>query len=93
MKVNLYTFETAVEMGPVDGYERELIVTYSKHKGRKGSTDGRYGPKLEPDEPAGIEIEYIKDKHTGEEITVSNKIESRIEESILDSLDDESYQE
>ena len=89
MKMNLYTFETSLEMGPVDGYERELIVTYSKHKAHKGSTDGRYGPKLEPDEPAGIEIEFIKDKYTNEEVTLSDKHEILVHERILESLDDE----
>jgi hypothetical protein len=53
-----------------------------------GSTDGRYGPKLEPDEPAHIEITHCETVEDGHEIVLSDKQEQRICEEIAEHLDD-----
>lgn len=42
-----------------DDIETTVTVTYVLHQACAGSTDGRFGPKIEPDEPAHCEIESI----------------------------------
>ena len=42
-----------------DGKTIDVIVHYTYHKAYRGATDGRYGPPLEPDEPAHIEIDDV----------------------------------
>ena len=40
-----------------DDEEVPVTAELSYHRFCPGSTDGRFGPKLEPDEPAGFEYE------------------------------------
>jgi len=42
-----------------------IVVSYTLFRAYKGKTDGRYGPKLEPDEPAHIEIDGVVDSQGG----------------------------
>lgn len=50
--------------------EIPVTVHYTFHGFCAGSTDGRYGPKIEPDEPAHIEIDgYSRDDGLPIELT------------------------
>lgn len=51
-------FWTTAEIGGVE--DVDIVVEYTYHRFCAGATDGRFGPKLEPDEPAHIEIDGIK---------------------------------
>ena len=55
---------TIVVMGEIDHepmeVETRVTVGYTCVPFCRGSTDGRYGPKIEPDEPAHIEIDWVK---------------------------------
>lgn len=53
-------YKTNLEISGVDGCETPVAVHYNHVKFRAGSTDGRGGPKLEPDEPEHIEIDWIE---------------------------------
>lgn len=35
-------------------------IEYHYYRGCRGARDGKYGPPLEPDEPADVEIESVK---------------------------------
>jgi hypothetical protein len=74
-------YTTTIERGD-DGHEITVTVTYTKHKGCKGATDGRYGPKIEPDEPPSIEIDSVTNNETGEEMELTTREEDRILEAI-----------
>jgi hypothetical protein len=70
--------------------DAELDVTYRSYKAHRGARDsfmGRpgAGAQLEPDEPAGIEIESIK--LFGHEVEVSEKDLENIEEKILAEME------
>jgi len=43
----------------------DVTVHYTKTKACPGNTDGKYGPKLEPDEPNHLDIDCIETE-TGE---------------------------
>ncbi len=50
-------YKTHMSVGHVE--DMPVTVHYEAHKAHRGSTDGPGGPKLEPDEPAWIEIDYV----------------------------------
>ena len=52
-------FSTKLTVLPACNREHDVDVWYVYHAASIGKTDGKYGPKLEPDEDAEIEIEAI----------------------------------
>ena len=54
----------------------------------RGATDGRYGPKIEPDEPAHVEIDGCKLDEDGREIELTRRQEETVEEEIASYLAD-----
>jgi hypothetical protein len=50
-------YDTTIVDGDSD--DVPIRVYYEVHPFRRGSTDGAHGPKLEPDEPARIEISHV----------------------------------
>jgi hypothetical protein len=77
------TYQTNVEISGVDGCETTITINYTCHKFRAGRTDGRHGPKLEPDELAHIEIDSITGPN-GEEINLVPTMEDAIMEDIIE---------
>ena len=74
-----------------DGEEIAVTVEYTFHRFSAGATDGRFGPKLEPDEPAHIEIDAVyttgvdlRGKHT--DLDVSPDTVKMLEEEIGEAL-------
>jgi hypothetical protein len=51
-------YKTTVTVG--DDQDVEILVQYTAYPFIRGARDGRYGPPLEPDEPAHLEIESIE---------------------------------
>lgn len=82
------TFKTTIEVSAngIDG-ELDIVVEYEAHPFRRGATDGRCGPKIEPDEPAHIEITSVKDD-LGREHELTIEQEEWIEEQIAEDLAD-----
>lgn len=74
------TFQTSLDETPV-------TVHYVTHRASYGRTDGRFGPKLEPDEPAHLEIEYIETAD-GRDVAVTDAVEASLIEAIVESFDD-----
>lgn len=79
------TFSTHLELG-VDGRECPVTVTYTAWPFRRGATDGRHGPPIEPDDPGGIEIEGCTLDEDGREIELSEAEEAAIELDIGEML-------
>ena len=50
-----------------DDHEVSVTVHYTFHKPREGSRDGRGGLKIEPDEPAHIEIDSVTRNDSAQE--------------------------
>lgn len=77
------------ERNGIDGSEEEVPITidYTRHRAYIGTTDGRYGPKLEPDEPAYIEIDGAEDEH-GNEIELTDAEINDLEKEIEDGRSD-----
>ena len=72
-------YRTTIE---VNGIEDVLATVHFEYTPfRAGSTDGRHGPKLEPDEPAHIEIDWIE-LPDGSAIDLTTKAETKMEEEI-----------
>ena len=65
--------------------DQPIVVTYRTWPARKGKRDGRGGPPLEPDEPAGIEIERVE-RDDGREVTLLDEAEGRLLEEICEWL-------
>ncbi len=53
----------------------------------KGATDGRYGPPIEPDEPAVIEIDSVLDED-GNEVELTEDESERAQEEGMRALAD-----
>lgn len=79
-------YKTAIELGNVDGCETEITIHYNAVKAYKGATDGRYGPKIEPDEPAHIEIESVVGPD-GKSIELT----TAQEDSIIEAIGEDEY--
>jgi hypothetical protein len=74
------TFHTSILRGDE---EIDLEVEYTAWKASRGARDSingvkGAGPPLEPDEPAGIEIENAIDRETGHAIELTRDEEDRI---------------
>lgn len=55
-----FSINTSLERGDDDNIEDiDVTIHFIWTPGCKGSTDGRFGPKLEPDEPAGVEEFWV----------------------------------
>lgn len=93
-------YDTTVTVGD-DDQEVEVSVQYTAYPFIRGARDGRWGPPIEPDEPAHIEIEGIEviggdlsapGITTGTDgkryIELSRDQEDRLEEEIGKYLDD-----
>lgn len=83
------TFRTTIEIDR-NGMdcEREIVVEYDAIPFERGATDGRYGPKIEPDIPAHIEITQVLCEETGQELELTSTQEEWIEEQIAEYLDE-----
>lgn len=94
-------YTTTITVGD-DDQEVEISVQYTAYPFIRGSRDGRYGPPLEPDEPAHIEIEEIEvtggdlsavygitTRSNGKQyLELSDKQQEKLAEEIGEFLDD-----
>ena len=80
------TYHTCIDFG--DDEALPVTVAYSYYPLSRGTTDGRYGPKIEPDEPAHVEIDSIK-SDDGAECEVSEDEINSLEAEIMDHLTDQ----
>ncbi len=69
----------------IDGTEVRVNVHFNTVKAVRGSTDGRCGPKLEPDEPAYIDIGLVE-RQDGRVVELSDEQLTEIREEIADWL-------
>lgn len=67
--------------------ELNITVTYTAHAAYRGATDGPFGPPIEPDEPAYIEIDSVK-LPDGTAIVLTREQYRCLETEIEDILDD-----
>lgn len=74
--------------GHAQDEEIPVRVHYQFHRAIPGSRDGRGGLKLEPDEPAHIEIDAIE-RPDGLPVELSRQQEERILEEIGQAIEDE----
>lgn len=77
-------YETTLCLGNAD--DVPVTVHYTAHAACKGSTDGPGGPKLEPDEPAFIEIEQVT--FDGRIVNLSKPDERALRDEIAEELSD-----
>jgi hypothetical protein len=77
------TFRTTIPIGHND--DVPVIVNYEAHRPHRGATDGPGGPKLEPDEPGWIEIDYVKTE-SGHLLSLSKPDENMLRERIAEYL-------
>ena len=64
--------------------ELALLVDYTRYRARRGARDGRYGPPIEPDEPAHVEIDgWAPDM----ELTEAEA--NRLSDELLETLENE----
>jgi len=80
------THKSYLTIGDAD--DVPVTVHYTAHRACLGATDGRYGPKLEPDEPAWIEIDEVLDAD-GQPVLTSYEQEEAIQLEIAEALDDD----
>jgi hypothetical protein len=76
----------------LDGERVAVTVSYTYHRGCRGQRDSLggvrgAGPPLDPDEPASIDIESIKDD-AGNDVEVSRETERELEAEILGAIGD-----
>ncbi len=79
------THQTCVTIGEVE--DIPVTIHYEYVRACIGSTDGRFGQKIEPDEPAHVEIDRVVGPE-GREFELTFDQESRIEREIMDDLSD-----
>lgn len=76
----------------INNEEVPVVVEYTFYPFHRGARDGRFGPPIEPDEPAHVEIDSVTDKN-GKQLELSDeqleKLERLAEEAIGDSADDD----
>lgn len=84
----MHTYHSELEhedyLGTITGVE-PIIIYYTCHAGCKGRTDGKYGPAIEPDEPAYIEIDHVTGDN-GREVLLTTAQENAFEELINEEL-------
>lgn len=63
-------------------------TAYPAYRGKRDSLCGKRnaGPQLEPDEPAHVEIAFVTNLATGEEVELTNAEQERIVDRIEDEL-------
>ncbi len=85
------TYNTTIEIESTDGFGDfdytmvPIVVRYESHRAIAGATDGRGGLKIEPDEPAHLEIESVT-LPNGRKYELSPTQRSKLEEEICDWL-------
>ena len=62
-----------------------VSIYYRHHKAHAGKTDGKYGPKLEPDEPECLEIDWCE-LDDGRQVDLTAAQEAAVLEEIGDWL-------
>ena len=67
-----------------DDEEIHVTVSYTFHRACLGSTDGRFGPKLEPDEPAHFEIDSVTRDDNGESFDTTEAEDADIQDALAD---------
>jgi len=73
--------------------EVNVEVEYTAHRAHRGARDSLggkrgAGPPLEPDEPAGIEIESVTDTVSGADVELTDTELDRITDEISEKLAD-----
>jgi hypothetical protein len=76
-------YNTHMEINGVE--DVPIQVMYVSHRAIAGARDGRGGLKIEPDEPAHLEIECVV-AADGREVTLTSQQERSMEEEICDWL-------
>lgn len=71
------TYETHIAL--------DIVVHYDAVKASVGHTDGRFGPKLTPDEPAYIDVWQVKDAN-GNDVELTDKQMADVKEEIAEHL-------
>ena len=79
-----YSYNTSVE---INDEEIDIIVYYVYHRAHRGATDGRYGQKIEPDEPAYAEIDHV-DGVDGKTLELTDSQYEKLENEIMEHLSD-----
>ncbi len=77
-------YKTHMEISGVE--DVPICVHYVSVPFRAGSTDGRNGPKLEPDDEARIEIERVEGPDPNRDVELTTAQEAAMEEEIADWL-------
>ncbi len=77
-------YKTSIPIGHID--DVPIVVSYEAHKACRGATDGPGGPKLSPDEPAWIEIDFVVLEATGHILSLSKPDADMLRERIAESL-------
>jgi hypothetical protein len=74
-------------------YDIPCEIEYAYYKAYRGARDGRYGPPLEPDEPAHVEIEQVT--FNGADVTkhISDEDMEKLTQSIFDEIESSKYEE
>lgn len=75
-------YDTHIDRGEGD---MPIRVHYNAMPFRAGKTDGKHGPKLEPDEPAHLEIDWIEGPD-GKQVDLDPAIIKDLEEEVCDWL-------
>lgn len=85
------TYRTTLTREAEDGEDIEIpvVVSYTFHRAHRGATDGKYGPPLEPSEPAHIEIDDVSTP-SGEWICTEDDELAKLEAEIMSDLADRS---
>ena len=73
-------YDTHLTIGDIEGVA--VRVHYRDVPFHAGSTDGRGGPKLEPDEPAHIEIDWVEGSD-GKAVTLTEPQIPELEEEVM----------
>jgi hypothetical protein len=73
-------YHTRLEINGVD--DVPVRVTYLHVPFRRGSTDGRHGPKLEPDQEEHIEIEAVEVSADGRLVELTTAQDDALEEEV-----------
>lgn len=81
-----YTYD-AIITDPVTDADIEVTVEYDYHKAARGSRERGSGLQLEPDEPAHIEINSVKDVN-GKEYKLTKDQRRQLEDEIIADIND-----
>ncbi len=76
----------------LDGEPVEVTVKGEMHGPCPGATDGRHGPKIEPDDPGGFEIDEVLDA-AGNEVEITRGERREIEREAYEHIPQPDYGE